>query len=624
MSITKRALAQRWLPVDRFPLSKDMHSHILKKLKRRTVLQTSIVSEKLCADVLHRVSPYLRQSSPIDILDLWPNVGLLSSAIHKYLRPRRHLLIEPDLPVYEPWLRELAKSDSSYKLISEDIYTRRDWVDIFDEHLPEQGVDHRIKKAGISLPRNDTLLVLASPPVPAQKADHYTPQRWWSAMMESCMQQRGLHRYGSVRILASMPPGEVEGVLPRTVAERRRPALLTETVAAQAFEVASCYEEEHSWITIKPVDVTLKGRERVEERAAAHQVSVPAGRMPPPLKLAPVCQKRDRSDVPHCPRIFTERHQTLLDDIEAGDQEDSKVPIVKSPAKTARQKAQTALHKENSIAHSRHELASLEIEIDRTSQALCRAAADPSRTAEELQLIDDKIAMQKAALANRLASLHHRLYKSWDRLVDDFRTMNASDNFDDSVLTYDRRPSEPMLIDKFELFPREPRTIIYFEPETNPEFLQKIRPLPADTRQHVESLFEALSSVFGPRNHITVGELFKILFVGRPTNDIVEAVPSLARYARKRLRAGSGPVALPDSRGEQDQDPETCFQPNLDYDFTDIRLRCIPGVVMWDILLEYQKQAPTVTPTQFSRMIGGTLTSFRAGRNLMVVPKRMH
>jgi transcription factor 1 len=45
---------------------------------------------------------------------------------------------------------------------------------------------------------------------------------------------------------------------------------------------------------------------------------------------------------------------------------------------------------------------------------------------------------------------------------------------------------------------------------------------------------------------------------------------------------------------------------------------------MWDILLEYQKHAPDITAIQFSRMIGGTLTSFRAGRNLMVVPKRMH
>lgn len=569
---------------------------------------------------MRRVSPYLRKNSPVDVLDLWPNVGLLSATIHKYLRPRRHLLVEPDLPSYEPWLRELVKSDPSYRLISEDIYTRRDWAEIFEEYLPEQVNSPDREVAGQALPRNDTLLVLASPPVPAQKADHYTPQRWWSAMMESCMQQRGLHKYGSVRILASMPPGEVEGVLPRTVAERRRPALLTETVAAQAFEVASCYEEEHSWITIKPLEVTLKGRERVEERAAAHKVSVSARRKPPPLKLAPVCQKRDRSDVPHCPRLFTERHQTLLDDIEAGDQEDPKVPIVKSPAKTARQRAQTALHKENSIAHSRHELAYLEIEIDKTSRALSRAAGDPGQTAADLQKLDDTIATQKAALSDQLASLHHRLYKSWDRLVDDLRTMNASHNFDDSVLTYDRRPSEPILIDKFELFPREPRTVVFFEPETNPEFLKKIGPLPAETRQHVEGLFEALSSVFGPRNHITLSELFKILFVDRPTNEIVEAVPSLAPYARKRLKPGHGPVPLPDAS----QQPEMCFQENLDYDFTDIRLRCIPGVVMWDILLEYQKQAPTVTPTQFSRMIGGTLTSFRAGRNLMVVPKRMH
>lgn len=572
------------------------------------------------ADVLQRVSPYLSKTSPIDILDLWPNAGLLSSKLHSYLRPRRHLLIEPDLPSFEPWLQRLVDSDASYKLISEEIYTRRDWSDIFEQHLPEQVSSHQKQIAGQLLPRNDTLLILASPPVPAQKADHYTPQRWWSAMMESCMQRRGLHKYGSVRILASLPPGEVEGILPRTVAERRRPALLTETIAAHAFEVASCYGEEDSWVTIKPLEVTARGRERVAERAAAQNVVVPAGREPPPLKLAPVSLKRDRSDVPHSPRIFTERHQTLLDDIAAGDREDPNIPITKSPAKTARQRAQTALHKENAISYSRHELARLEIAVDQASSALSRAAADPSKTVKELEELDHNVGAQKAALTDQLASLHHRLYKSWDRLVDDYRTMNASNNFDDSVLLYDRRPSEPLLVDKFELFPREPRTLVYFEPDANPEFLNKLGHLSKEQRQHIEGLFEALSSVFGPRNHITLGELFKILFLDRPTNDIIEAVPALAAFAIKRLKPGHGPVPLADPT----VDSNTCFQENLNYDVSDVRLRCVPSGVMWDILLEYQKQAPGITAIQFSRMIGGTLTSFRAGRNLMVVPKRMH
>lgn len=579
-----------------------------------------LTRSRCAADVLQRLAPYLQKTSPIDILDLWPNAGVLSSAIHKYLRPRRHLLVEPDLLSFEPWLTRLVDSDPSYKLISQEIYTRRDWADVFEEHLPEQVHSHEKQIAGQSLPRNDALLILASPPVPAQKADHYTPQRWWSAMMESCMQQRGVHKYGSVRILASLPPGEVEGILPRTVAERRRPALLTETVALHAFEVAGCYQEEDSWVTIKPVEVTMKGQERVAERAAAQSVVVPAGREPPPYKLAPVSLKRDRSDVPHCPRIFTERHQTLLDDIEAGNREDPNIPVGKSPAKTARQKALTSLHKENVIAYSRHVLARSVIAIDRASEALSRAAADPSKTVEELEQLDSDVAALKVALTAEFASMHHRLYKSWDRLVDDYRTMNASPNFDESVLLYDRRPSEPMLIDQFELFPREPRTIVYFEPDANPEFVHKLSHLSKQQRQHVEGLFEALSSVFGPRNHITLGELFKILFVDRPTNDIIKAVPALAPFATKRLKPGHGPVPLADPT----VDSNTCFQENLDYDVSEVRLRCIPVGTMWDILLEYQKHAPGITAIQFSRMIGGTLTSFRAGRNLMVVPKRMH
>jgi hypothetical protein len=48
MSIPKKVLAQRWMPVDQYPLTKAINSHVLKKLKRQTVLQASIVSDKLC------------------------------------------------------------------------------------------------------------------------------------------------------------------------------------------------------------------------------------------------------------------------------------------------------------------------------------------------------------------------------------------------------------------------------------------------------------------------------------------------------------------------------------------------------------------------------------------------
>ncbi|KAJ5153313.1 uncharacterized protein N7482_009791 [Penicillium canariense] len=620
MSISKRVLAQRWMPVEQYPITKAINSHVLKKLKRRTALQSSIVSDELCADVLQRVSPYLSRSSPIDVLDLWPNTGNFSSKINDYLRPRRHVLIEPDLPSYEPFLKQLVDTSPSYKLLSMDLYTKADWGDVFEEHFPEQVSSHKRQAIDQILPKNDTLLVLASPPLPAQKADHYTPQRWWSAMMEACMQQKGIHRYGSVRILASIPSLEVEGIVPRTVGERRRPALLTETVALHALEVASPYEEEASWVTLKPLDVTIKGRERVAERTAAQKIITPSGREPPPLELAPVSLKRERSDVPHSPRILTERHKVLLADIEAGNKEDPNIPITKSAAKTARQKAQSAFYKENKIAHSRLELAHRRVEIDQTMRALSRAAADPSKTVKDLEQLDNTIAAQEAGLADQYASMHHRLYKSWDRFVDDYRTMNVSNNFDDSVLLWDQRPWEPLRIDKLELFPREPRSIMYFEAEANPVYLQKISHLSDEKRGQIFGLFEALSLVFGPRNHITVGELFKILFLDRPTNELLQAIPGLVPFAMKRLKPGSGPIPL----AHPTVDPNACFQENLNYDVGDVRLRCIPIPTLWDILLEYQKQAPDTTAIQFSRMIGATLTSFRAGRNLMVPPKRLH
>ena len=107
-------------------------------------------------DVLKRVSPYLRRNPPVDILDLWPGGGFLSSKVNTLLEPRRHLLVEPNIN-FHGLLTPLVESKPCYKLVQEHIYGKCDWVDFFATHFPQQGPGNR-ESSGV-IPKNDTLPV---------------------------------------------------------------------------------------------------------------------------------------------------------------------------------------------------------------------------------------------------------------------------------------------------------------------------------------------------------------------------------------------------------------------------------------------------------------------------------
>ncbi|KAJ5725866.1 uncharacterized protein N7483_007223 [Penicillium malachiteum] len=609
----------RWAPIARYPITELIIKQIKPLATKKSHSQGTLVSEELCVDSLKRISPYIPQDAPLDIVDLWPGNGVWSSAVNEYLRPRRHIMIEPELDVYGPFLKPLAKSKPSYTLGSLNIYTAR-WPEIFKKYLPEQKAPQPNESG--DLPKNNSLLILANPPIPNSAKDHFTPSRWWAAVMESCMLQTGLHCYGSVRILASFPILEVQSVLPRTVCDRKRPALLTENVALHAFELASGYELE-PWHSLKTWTSIQSNMHRVTERAAAQDLTTPAGREAIPLELAPDSPKPQKG-IPYHPRARTEGHDSFMEAIEKGariTENSHKYKAQKvSEAKKDATRALASLKFDNRTALVRENLTRDQMVIDKLMAELCHAAADPKMTTEKLQALDKKIGDTKAALQEEIDSHHFRLHRSWDRNLDDARIETHSNNLDESVLLWDRRPFHPLHIKPDEVFPLGTRrTFVYFEPAEKPP-ATALSKIPIEKREKLVQLFEALSVSFGTRHQMTIAELTDSLFPGRTTEEILKMLPSLVKYTGKRLKPNCGPVSLP----EGDSNPEKCFQENIEYDLTEYRLRCVPVSVLWDILLEYQKHALDLSSLEFSRLLGGTLTSFRAGDYSIYQAKRLH
>ncbi|PWY68570.1 S-adenosyl-L-methionine-dependent methyltransferase [Aspergillus sclerotioniger CBS 115572] len=607
----------------RFPLAKSIAKCFPGHLKRRNTRKPDIVSEELCDHTLQRLSPFLLRNRPLDILDLWPGAGLWSSKLNRLLQPRNHVLLEPELELFRPLLDPLAQSHPSYKLLSMDIFPINDWKTVLTEHFPEQGPDN-CSHTGV-LPQNDTLLVLANMPSTTSDKDHFTAGRWLQMFMETCMQQTGLHSYGSVRLLATLPSNEAQAVLPRYVVDRRRVALWTENVALHAFEVAAPPDEKF-WVNHKGFNVATKNAARVAERTAEMNISTPPGREVAPLLPAPESPDPGRKPVPYTPRIRTALHDRFWDDIQALEKIPRSSPEY-ADAKKKRNRAQTRLNRDNRQSYFLQQMVDQSREIDAQYDALSRAAADPNTDSSELEPILDKITALRTAITDETQENYHDHLRQFPHIYDSYRaSLRGYGNFDDALLAWDRRPFEPLQIQPGEFYPQGiDRTIIYFEANPNSPAIQKIHTLAPSERSDAMRLFENLTLSLGRgREALSAAEVFQLIFPGRCTNDIVKSIPSLAEYATKTPKPDFD--TLPKTvHGEGDApDPTISFQENLDYDLSDVRVHILSTSTIWDICIEYQRSGVPLSSVQLNRVFGGTLTSYKMGVHREPGKKRLH
>ncbi|KAL4949183.1 hypothetical protein BDW69DRAFT_174963 [Aspergillus filifer] len=602
--------APRWKALPQFPITTKLRAVLPTK---RAVSKPHVVSEKLCDDILQRVSPFLLRNAPVDILDLWPGAGVLSAKVNAFLKPRRHVLIEPEMKSFKSLLAPLAKKNPSYILHEEPINNLRDWQSLF-QLLPEQGPSNTDSNG--SLPRNDTLLVLAQLPEFRSAKNHFTGARWMSVFAEECLRQVGLHSYGSVRLLASMSSSDITSILPRQISSRSRPSLLTEQVALHAFEVASTMDETRAtWGSAKQWETLVGGLARVEQRASEQNVVVPLGREYPPIEKAPDSPLPARIPVPYYPRLKTPAHEKYLQDIKEADSASPDAPNYKKLLKQ-KSTAATKLKFENKQVAIRTDATNMQNRIDDLNKSISRLAADPNSTLASLKPIVRQIEALRKASAELESQHHFETTRNIPQLRDDRRAAYHTGNYDDALLLFDRRPFEPLLIDAPELFPRdEYRSFLYFEADPNPRILTRLKPLDEKTYDLASRFFTSFTLSLQVNNMLTVPKLMEKFFSNYSANDMVKAVPALATHASKRPKPNFDliPKTLhPGSdvaNSSAKPDPVSCFQENLDYDLSDVSCRILSPETLWDISIEYAKTGNNQSTLQLNRLMGGSMTT---------------
>ncbi|KAL6240157.1 hypothetical protein BDW75DRAFT_197114 [Aspergillus navahoensis] len=607
---SKQALP-RYTPSARFPITSALHKAL--PIKGNRTHKPNIVSEGLCDDILKRLSPFLSRNAPIDVLDLWPGAGVLSSKINDYLKPRKHVLIEPEMEIFKRFIEPWAKGRPNCSIVETKLTGLRDWKGLLSEHFPEQ-TPANTHKSGL-LARNDTLLVLANPPGPRSTKDHFRASRWVQVFMEECLRQSGLHAYGSVRLLVSLTAADVNAILPRNIGSRVRQSLLAEQAALHAFEVASTVEDQRGYHAYsRQWDVLTAIEKRVEQRTFEKNIVVPMGRAFPPIEAAPESPIAAPKPVPYTFRAMTPQHEKYLTDMEKLKKVSPKAAEYEE-AQNQYRKIAAAINHDNHQIYCRIKVCRIQSEIDDLNKEVSRVAARPDTTLGVINRLVKRIEAAEAALHKETSILHSEISRSLPYLKDDRRAVYHNDNLDDSLLLLDRRPFDPLLIESEEMYPQNIyRTWMYFEADPNPIPLRYMQQLNEEQKYKASNFFTAFAVSLQVSNTVTVPNLMKRVFHTYSTNDLVRAAPTLAIHAFKRPKPDfdSLPKTVhydPLCQSSAKQDPASGYQENLDYDLSEVRIRLLSVETVWSLAVEFAKNGMDIPLVDLTRILGGTTTA---------------
>ncbi|EGD89845.1 hypothetical protein H112_02318 [Trichophyton rubrum D6] len=576
-----------------------------------------ITSSELCNDVLERLAPTLPNDKPVDIIDSYPGLGIWSSHFHEYVRPRRHILLEPNFRTYEAHLKPLLQSPGSrYVHVPLDPALDRTFSDLFKKgYLPEQ-----TERTEGSTEVNDTLLVLANMTLlrSATKLRATDSRKYFESMLD----QSYFHRYGLVRIIAIFPSSNLDAILPKSISRRRRTQALLECVASEANEVAGDTSET-THLTRRGLPVVQSSAERAAKRNEGVVVKVPPGREPIPLELAPKPVVVNGAQHSYVPRPIHDWHHEYIRahrDLKKEEQKiDTTNPI---PAKLKDlRKTFAALQKrylyESSQIRSAHEADDRQCDIDNIEADLRKVMNGtlpvPSRRKagkiiKNLALLKEERDIILSSLGKQFIRHHYPLFVNERRCV----AGSQSSPSVEPLLLWDKRAYEPLHVEKHEFSPKTPCSIVDIRPNPNSYIFDAQRQYKAANESFkyisVLTTFRALLRMFIPYPKKSIEQVLRLLFASRPMADFPSAIPSLAEYATPKITVDAKEAAS--WKHVKTNNRRGVF---VGYDMdclAEATLQRIPSKLFWDIAVEWERwRHEKNLPDTLSKSLGGAFIS---------------
>ncbi|CAK4030716.1 Hypothetical predicted protein [Lecanosticta acicola] len=211
-----------YLPGQRSPV-KGLHEDERTFNRKGDAPRTDIVSGKLCDDVLKYLAPTLEPYRGCTVIDVHPGACLWSQKLHDFLKPKRHLLMEPEEAYLDTFVKPLLeKPGSTYRHTKlSGAHPREYWSHYqtaIDEGLlpPMPKVspdDSASRQLDTSVLLTGNLARLYQERSKARTADFpnvILQQMSWAALSNDIC-----HRQGRVRMLWWLPDRHKEALIPQ-------------------------------------------------------------------------------------------------------------------------------------------------------------------------------------------------------------------------------------------------------------------------------------------------------------------------------------------------------------------------------------------------------------------------
>ncbi|KAF5571761.1 mitochondrial transcription factor 1 [Fusarium pseudoanthophilum] len=408
--------------------------------------RANLVSQSLCDDIAQYIGPSFDRHKGCDIVDINPGPGLWSRTLYDLVQPRKHILMEPDIELYRPFLGDFLDKPNVEAVPKAGIL----WKDLTSilESLPHQTA----RDPAAEPERNDTLLVNVNlcycPPKKYQSFECVSTMVLYQ-LMSSIRTASLFQQYGLVRMLVWISDDGKRRLLPRSAIRRKRSAFEAELslewlheICGHDVEVEDRYELRDEWINMesgynclermKKAGLTMpKGRETIMYK------NLSANRKLAGKKLAGVHPPRHM-------RPFREE----LEGLETAFKEDS--------ASEASRRLKMLRYREKYDAADSQLFLEL-LQQQELLNKLWKKSPKEFRAAE-------------AEFNARLDVVKKNTRKEWLMVRDNYHLFRQ----ETPTLYWDRRPFEPLAARADEFYPRMPCALLDLQPKAMNKY----------TRQH--------------------------------------------------------------------------------------------------------------------------------------------
>jgi mitochondrial transcription factor 1 len=507
-----------------------------------------ITSPSLCQDALQRLAPSLKAHHGCDLIDINPGPCLWSQHLHETIKPRRHILVEPDRRQFDAFVKPLIDQNP------ERYYHADSLLQVLDA---EAGLlSPAVINNGISSPsttENPSLLINANLSGIA-KSTGFKGLAAGSFVGDYCYSftsgiRSDIHRYGLVRLLAWVPDAYRPELMPRTVKERSRQSMYLEACSSIS-EIASAgwsrdadpFKRELIWPDLYEAYAT---EVRAAEAAAGLKTS--DWRRPLPPLQNPQSLSLDLDMIRSTPLMLDPSHriQKLLALDEAA-KEDNLAWRDKAVQQALNSKQLPRAGKGNSVQRDfRKALIIHSYENDLFNRVVANVKSqlelDHQWRREKTDDMDPALLQDLRKQAQECGEILEQSRNDFKTLgkqaIDDYRAFYAEPR----AMAWNQRSFEPLLVHEDEFEPNIPLSLLDFRPK--PHFRQ-IFP-----RQDQPLLFSQILGVLC-RDFLSMDlhKALDLLLGGAGVDEFVETVPSLGDptkggyFDMKQLRVRSLPV----------------------------------------------------------------------------------